>query len=216
MAQIDINSSADKNLGRKKRAKKLSTHIDMTPMVDLMSLLITFFMLTTAFSKPKIMEIILPQKDSVPGEPFEYPKDRTLNLLVSGDNKIYYYFGKPPLNENEILLSDGKLFTTNYGPNGLRKLLLNRNMILFEKLDSVKNDYVSGKSDISQDSLLQLIKANKRKDKNGPLVLIKTDKSAKYRNIVDVIDEMEICNVARYAIVDPNEYELKLIANTNF
>lgn len=48
--------------GAKKRAKKHSTHIDMTPMVDLMCLLITFFMLTTAFSKPKVMEIVLPEK----------------------------------------------------------------------------------------------------------------------------------------------------------
>jgi hypothetical protein len=105
---------------------------------------------------------------------------------------------------------------TNYGTNGLRRLLLNKNMDLYEKLDSIKGDFITGKSDISQDSLLQLIRANKRKDKFGPLVLIKTDKTAKYRNIVDAIDEMEICSIARYAIVDPNEYELKMIANINY
>ena len=48
--------------GKKKKPKKLSTHVDMTPMVDLICLLITFFMLTTAFNKPKIMEIVLPEK----------------------------------------------------------------------------------------------------------------------------------------------------------
>lgn len=48
--------------GGKKRPKKHLPHIDMTPMVDLMMLLITFFMLTTAFTKSKVMEIVLPEK----------------------------------------------------------------------------------------------------------------------------------------------------------
>ena len=67
MAEIIANEGGGKKKG-KKRAKKFSTAIDMTPMVDVMCLLLTFFMLTTAFSKPKIMEIGLPEKDQ-PDDP---------------------------------------------------------------------------------------------------------------------------------------------------
>jgi biopolymer transport protein ExbD len=85
------------------------------------------------------------------------------------------------------------------------------NMLLYEKVDSAQQDVITGKSKITQDSLLSLIKQYKKKDKKGPIIMIKADKNAKYKNIVDVIDEMAICNVARYAIVDMNEYETKLI-----
>jgi hypothetical protein len=54
-------------------------------------LLITFFMLTTAFAKPKIMEIVLPEDGGSTDPTIEYPAKRTINLLLSGDNKIYYY-----------------------------------------------------------------------------------------------------------------------------
>ena len=214
MAEINPNNNVNNKSKGKRRAKKLSTHIDMTPMVDLMSLLITFFMLTLAFSKPKVMEIVLPDDRGGPGDSIKYPVHRVINLLLSENDKIYYYTGMPPASENDLKASGDRLQAINYGPDGLRKLLLIRNMILFEKVDSLTRDFISGKTKISQDSLLQLIRASKRKDKIGPIVLIKASKKAKYRNIVDVIDEMQICNVARYAIVDPSEYELKLLANT--
>ena len=85
----------EKQEGGKRKPKKHSTHIDMTPMVDLMCLLITFFMLTTAFSKPKVMEITMPEKDNKP-DPKTQTKvqaDRTYNILLTGDNKIYWYLG---------------------------------------------------------------------------------------------------------------------------
>jgi biopolymer transport protein ExbD len=185
----------------------------MTPMVDLMSLLITFFMLTTAFSKPKIMEIVLPEKDVVEDTTKgpEIEAKRTLNLLLSEDDKVYYYIGKPPMNDKDVEVSSGKLVKSDYGKDGIRKIVLKMNMLLYEKVDSATQDVISGKTKISQDSLLVLIKGFKKQDKKGPIVMIKADKNAKYRNIVDVIDEMAICNVARYAIVDINEYELKML-----
>jgi len=214
MAEIIANEGGGKQHG-KKRAKKHSTHIDMTPMVDLMSLLITFFMLTTAFSKPKIMEIVLPEKETStdPDEPqVEIEAKRTLNILMTGDDQVYYYIGKPPMNDEDVtLFSTTKFQKTDYGKDGIRKLVLKMNMELYEKVDSAKQDVITGKSEISQDSLLTLIKQYKKKDKRGPIVMIKADDKAKYKNIVDVIDEMAICNVARYAIVDMNEYEAKLL-----
>jgi len=215
MAEITTNNGVDGKTSRKRRAKKFSTHIDMTPMVDLMSLLITFFMLTTAFAKPKIMEIVLPEKSVDNPVDLVYPAARTINLLLSEGDKIYYYIGKPPVNDKDVMAFTGRLQKTNYSPSGLRKLLLNKNISLYEIVDSLSNLFVTGKSEISQDSLGKLIKISKRKDKLGPIVMIKAVKTAKYRNIVDVIDEMQICNVARYAIVEPNEFELKLLANNS-
>jgi biopolymer transport protein ExbD len=213
MAEINTNTNADAKIHRKRRAKKLSTHIDMTPMVDLMSLLITFFMLTTAFIKPKVMEIVMPKDEGGTIDQPIVPAARTLNLLLSDNNRIYYYIGMPPKNDTEVLTSAGRLQKSDYSGNGLRKILLKRNMLLYEKVDSVSNDFVRGKTGISLDSLSKIIKTYKRKDNKGPIVMIKADSKAKYRNIVDVIDEMQICNVARYAIVDPDKYELKLLAN---
>jgi biopolymer transport protein ExbD len=215
MAEIIANEGGGGKAHGKKRAKKHSTHIDMTPMVDLMSLLITFFMLTTAFSKPKIMEIVLPEKDVVQdtSKGPEIEAKRTLNLILSGDNKVYYYIGKPPMNDKDVTAFASQFQKTDYGKDGIRKVVLKMNMLLYEKVDSATQNVITGKSKISQDSLLSLIKLYKKQDKKGPIVMIKADKETKYRNIVDVIDEMAICNVARYAIVDMNEYELELLKN---
>jgi biopolymer transport protein ExbD len=210
MAEIIANDSSGGKQERKKRAKRHSTHIDMTPMVDLMSLLITFFMLTTAFSKPKIMDIVLPNDSGDPPDQFAFAP-RTMNILITGEDKIYYYIGKPPKDDIDISLFQTKIQKSDYGKDGIRKIILKMNMQLFEKVDSAEQTLITGKSEISQDSLYNLIKIYKKKDKVGPIVFIKADKNAKYKNIVDVIDEMAICNVARYTIVDMNEYETKLI-----
>jgi biopolymer transport protein ExbD len=216
MAEIISNEGGGKGHG-KKRAKKHSTHIDMTPMVDLMSLLITFFMLTTAFSKPKIMEIVLPEKDPIENkddknDDVEIEAKRTLNILISGDDKVYYFIGRPPINDKETEEMVTKMQKTDYSKDGLRTVLLKKNLMLFERVDSATQAVITGKSKISQDSLIGLIKQFKKKDKKGPIVMIKADKKAKYKNIVDVIDEMAICNIARYALVDMNIYEEKMLA----
>jgi biopolymer transport protein ExbD len=214
MAEIIANEGGGKKGHGKKRAKKHSTHIDMTPMVDLMSLLITFFMLTTAFSKPKIMEIVLPEKTDETNKPednVEVEAKRTLNILMSGDDKVYYYVGKPPMADKDIPELQTKFMKTDYSKDGIRNVVLKMNIGLYERVDSATQTVITGKSKISQDSLLALIKFFKKKDKKGPIVMIKADKMAKYKNVVDVIDEMAVCNVARYAIVDMNEYEEKML-----
>ncbi len=213
MAEIIANEGGGGKKHGKKRAKKHSTHIDMTPMVDLMSLLITFFMLTTAFSKPKIMEIVLPEKDQTEdtSKGPEIEAKRTLNILMTGNDQVFYYIGRPPMNDEEVVKTQTKFKKTDYGKDGIRKIVLEMNMGLYEKVDSATQEVITGKTKISQDSLQAIIKNFKKKDKKGPIVMIKADKLAKYKNIVDVIDEMAICNVARYAIVDMNEYETKLL-----
>src|SRR5450759_2649108 len=101
MAEIIQEEKGKK--GGKRRPKKQSTRIDMTPMVDLMCLLITFFMLTTAFSKPKIMVITIPEKKTDQKAPdVKIPAWRTLNIILTDKDVVYYYIGnadpkKPPL-----------------------------------------------------------------------------------------------------------------------
>jgi len=214
MAEIQENSGGGKKGHGKQRAKKHSTHIDMTPMVDLMSLLITFFMLTTAFSKPKVMEIVLPEK-----APEEVNKDkgpqaldtRILNLLLGGNDSIYYYIGKPPMNDEDVKKISPNLMKSDYSKEGIRRVVLKMNMPLYERVDSATQKVVTGDLKISTDSLQSLVKEYKKYDNVGPIVMIKANEKAKYKNIVDVIDEMAICSVARYAFVDINIYEVKLL-----
>ncbi|MCK9616272.1 MAG: biopolymer transporter ExbD [Lentimicrobiaceae bacterium] len=210
MAEIIQEESSHKKSG-KRRAKKHSTHIDMTPMVDLMCLLITFFMLTTAFSKAKVMEITMPEKSET-NEPKTAPKisaERTLNILISGDKKIYWYNGmadpkKPPL---------PALNATDYSKDGIRKILLERNKDLFTKIYDLRQKRVEGKLLMADSTANGQIKELKRADKAGPIVLIKADDKAKYENIVDIIDEMAIATIASYAIVDISPTELEMIKN---
>jgi biopolymer transport protein ExbD len=205
MAEIIANEGGGKKKG-KRRAKKHSTAIDMTPMVDLMCLLLTFFMLTTAFSKPKVMEIVMPEKKDSKGT--EIPKYRAVNIILDGNDKVYYYNGiadptKPPIPE---------LIVTDYSKDGIRKMILNRNKILFKQMEDLNSEVTKGKLNISRDSLIKRLRDLRTKDNTGPIVLIKATDKAKYKNVVDIIDEMAITNVARYAIVDLNGFEKKLLA----
>jgi biopolymer transport protein ExbD len=189
----------DKHKGGKKKPKKHSTAIDMTPMVDLMCLLITFFMLTTAFSKPKVMEIVLPEKIKK-NEKVEPPKiadSRTLNIIVGPNDKVYWYGGKadpaslPPL------------FQTDFSATGIRQVLLDRNRALFKKIEAFQQDIISGKiPNMKPDSLQSAIRRLKKDDDTGPIVLIKFYKKARYKNFVDIIDEMSIVGIARYIVMD--------------
>ncbi len=209
MAELIVEEKGKK--GGKRRPKKHGTHIDMTPMVDLMCLLITFFMLTTAFSKPKVMVITMPEKDKKE-DPKDAPKisaERTLNILLSADDKLYYYQGiadpkKPPLPE---------LVKTDFSKDGIRKVLLLRNKDLFTKIAEYREKRVSGKIVVADTTADNEIKKFKKEDRKGPIVLIKADDKAKYKDIVNIIDEMAICNIASYAIVDMSPVEIEMIKN---
>jgi len=207
MAEIIQEEHGDKK--SKRRPKKHSTHIDMTPMVDLMCLLITFFMLTSAFSKPKIMEIILPDKKTPPNQhQAQVAASRTLNIILGEDSKIYWYPGKadkPPFPPLQI---------TDFSAAGIRKILVERNRTLFKKIDEFNNDILTGKLVMPRDSIQSAIRKLKTTDDTGPIILIKADAKAKYKNLVDIIDEMAITSIARYAIVDINYIEQKMLDDT--
>jgi biopolymer transport protein ExbD len=199
----------EEKAGGKKKAKKHAPHIDMTPMVDLMCLLITFFMLTTAFSKAKIMEINLPEKLKDKNiEPPKISASRTLNIILGPDNKIYWYPGtvKP-----EDYASLPPLAEVSFGADGIRTLLLERNRALFKKIDDFKNQVLTGKIKLAADSVQREISKLKTDDDTGPIVLIKAYKKANYGNFVDILDEMNICGIARYTFVDIAFYENTMV-----
>ncbi len=195
----------EKGKGGKKRPKKGNPHMDMTPMVDLMCLLLTFFMLVGAFNKPKVMEIVLPEKIKK-NEKVDPPKiadSRTLNIILGPNDKVFWYPGKPE--------AGMPLQVTDFSAKGIREVLLDRNRALFKKIEQFQQDVITGKLNIKQDSLANAIKQLKKDDDTGPIVLIKFYKTAKYKNFVDIIDEMSIVGIARYILVDINWIEQGMV-----
>lgn len=206
MAEIIEQEKSQK--GAKRRPKKGTARVDMTPMVDLMCLLITFFMLTTAFSKPKVMEITMPDKEKPKGKDdgVRVAANRTYHILLSGNDKIYWYNG---------LIKKGEpipeLHQTTYGKDGIRKLLLEKNKKVFTEIANLKDQVLLGKIQMADSVLNRKIREIKKADKHAPIILIKADDKAKYRNIVDIIDEMAICNIGAYVVVDIAPEEIKLM-----
>jgi biopolymer transport protein ExbD len=203
MAQIQSNDSDSGKGGKhgKVRAKKQSTHIDMTPMVDLAFLLLTFFMLTTTFGKPKTMEINMPVKPP-PGQEILNEVNNAITILLSGDNKIYWYYGE--------LKPETKLTITDFSATGVRKLFLDYNKQAVDEIKTLKENAL--KTKMNEDTLKSRIVDIKGK-KYALMVLVKTDDKAKYKNVIDIIDELNICLIGKYALVDLDTREYDLINN---
>ncbi len=166
MAEISDSGGGRGKKGGKVRAKKQSTKVDMTPMVDLAFLLLTFFILTSTFNKAKTMEVTMPDKVTKEEEQTKINENDILNLVLAENDKIYYWTGLTPPAE-----------VTDYSKNGVRKLLLER---------------------IAQNPKI--------------MILIKPKDESRYNNMVDILDEMEITNMKRYAIVDFTEDDKTIIA----
>ncbi|MCU0460655.1 MAG: biopolymer transporter ExbD [Bacteroidales bacterium] len=201
----------EKAKGGKKKAKKHPPHIDMTPMVDLMCLLITFFMLTTAFAKAKVMEIVLPEKIDDPNQKAPaIAASRTVNILLGPDNRIFWYPGnvEPEEYNNNIFPPLAEL---DYSPTGIRQLLIDKNKTLARKIAEFNDKIVRGEIVLSQDSVQGSIRKLKNDDDTGPIVQIKAYKEANYGNFVDILDEMNICGIGRYMFVDITWYEEKMV-----
>ena len=204
MAEMIVQEKAGK--GGKPKPKKVSTRVDLTPMVDLGFLLITFFMLTTTLIKPQTMEIYMPSNKANDTKDTEVPASKAITILIDKDNKLYYFFGGP---------KDGKdpdLITTDYSANGLRTMLLQRNHEVMVNILELKDKLIAREI---EDSTFRKESAKARALKSAPVVVIKATDGATYKNLVDVLDEMQICNIARYAIVGITDYDKELIAKLN-
>lgn len=208
MAEIAESGGGGHGKGGKKRAKKSSTRVDMTPMVDLAFLLLTFFVLTSTFSKPKVMSLVYPAK---PDPKVVLPPtlvNNAVTFLLSKD-KIFYYTGafNSPSNPTPGK-APTQLKETNFGPEGLRKVLADLNTYVLkgkEPLDlKVKN------KQLSDTTYLRMVR-DLKKSPEALKVLIKTDDKATCRNFVDLIDELKISDIGVIAPVDMMASELELL-----
>lgn len=166
----ELTTRNDRSSGRAKHAPRL----DLTPMVDLMFLLITFFMLTTTLAKPSAMDIAMPLQDE---EPIGLSESRTMTICIGHHNQIQWYMGtlEDPLITPAL---------TSFGADGIRKALL-RAVSDVEKITGSK--------------------------KKGLVVLVKPSSKAVYKNVVDIIDELQITKVPSYSIVDISDEEIQLM-----
>jgi biopolymer transport protein ExbD len=183
MAELNTGDSGG-GKDKKVRSKKQNSKVDLTAMVDLAFLLITFFMLTTTLSKPQSMNLGLPDKDDDPtAKPIKVDENRTMTIMLGANNKLVRYVG---LLATPVAGGAPKDFT--YGKEGIRAELISRKA-----------------------SVLAYSTA-KGKPKNGMIVIIKPSKKCNYRNLVDILDEMAIVDVPTYAIVnDFSPEETKLL-----
>jgi biopolymer transport protein ExbD len=195
----------------KKRAKKLSTRIDMTPMVDLAFLLLTFFVMTSTFNKAKTMEINFPADE--PDKEKQQKVNNALTFIMSKDNSIYYYYGEffPANNKNGKPATE--LTKTDFSKDGLHKLLLDKNKSTVEAINKLSEQL---KIREIADTTYKRLAVNAKGDKTALTVLIKADDKAVYKNVIDLIDELNVCQVGKYAVVDmmPAEFELVPAAGT--
>lgn len=212
MSDVQQQEQGSEKKHKKVRAKKASTHIDMTPMVDLAFLLLTFFMLTTTFSKPKTMDITMPVKDPIKEEEkTKVPASQTLSILLTEKNRIIWYMGvDDPTQPPQTNIADFSLTSAN----SIHKVLLDKNQLVFNEVQAVRDSVAKGLIKNDKDEIKKHIGAVKSAEKKGLIVLIKPDEKSKYKNLVDILDEMLVCNVARYAIVDVSPNEIDLIKNT--
>lgn len=168
MAEMEVKEKSKKGPGVKK-GKKLSTRVDLTPMVDLGFLLITFFIFTIRMSEPTAMNLSMPKDTQDKNLDTKVKESGSLTLMLGKENVIYYYFGSDP----------ATMQTTTYKDV--------RDIILKKKKTTPAEDF---------------------------FVIIKPDKDASYKNAVDLLDEMTINDVSRYAMVDPTADEYSKIQLT--
>ncbi|MDR3715764.1 MAG: biopolymer transporter ExbD [Puia sp.] len=170
MAEMDTSGGGGHKKGPGvKKAKKLSTRVDLTPMVDLGFLLITFFIFTTTMSQPTALKLNLPKDTDKPDEQNKLKESAALTVMMGKQDKVYYYEGLDPA---KIQASDFK---------GIRDIILDK---------------------------------KRRTDPKDFMVIIKPTQDATYKNTVNMLDEMKIDGVARYAMVDITSDEYKLVLLT--
>jgi biopolymer transport protein ExbD len=202
MAEINENISKNHKSPKKSRSIK----IDMTPMVDLGFLLLTFFILTTTFNKPQAMEISMPV--DMKGTSY-LNAENTLNIILSEDDKIFWFMGdlvnssiKPEINE------------TGFSKEGIRKVLIEKNKKDYVLHKQLETAFIEG--EISQEELDEKATAIRNDKRSEKLyVLIKPNENARYKNIVDILDELAICNIGNYMLLEANNVEKTELALLN-
>ena len=178
----DVDSSQGGGRGKKggPKTKKKSTKIDMTAMVDVAFLLLTFFVLTATMSNNGVMELTMPPKakDDIKEEDLRVDilEDKIMTIVLEDDDKISYYVG----------ITNPEVQTTNYSPDGLRKVLVGH---------LTYGPRVNGQARCETGKGARVVK-----NCWDPIFVIKPKKSSRYKNLVDLLDELAITEAPKYAI----------------
>lgn len=203
---------------KKSRQKKQQTRVDFTPMVDMMMLLITFFMLCTTLAKPQTMELSMPTNDDVPQEEKTVTKESyTITMFLGADNQIYYVEGQIKPEDPTCLKK------TTWGKDGIRKALMGHvtedgtQPILDVMTAKAKLDEFKMKNPtMTQAQYDEKLKAIKKGDLDSGhietmTIIIKATDNSNYLNLIDALDEMQICSVSKYVIDKINDNDKKLL-----
>lgn len=191
------------------KQKKINARVDFTPMVDMMMLLITFFMLCTTLSRPKSMEINMPsnKKDLKEEQQNKVKASDAVTLILDKNNAIYYYQGIPEINS---------LKATSYKEDGLRKMLAQKNFNAIEKVKALRKEFEKKASGNAfnekkmKDEFTEKLN-DIRAGEGTPNVIIKATDGATYNNLIDALDEMQICDIGKYVIVPITDFDQQMI-----
>lgn len=176
--ETTVKRRKEKSFAKKQKG---SMRIDMTPMVDLGFLLITFFVFTTTVSNPTVTDLFMPKDEKVI-DSSQLPNSLALTFLLTEKNKIFYYNGE----FNEAVKAN-KIFETNFSEYmGIGKVIRDKQKAIEESKKF-------------------------KEGKNGLMLLIKPAKDANYKNLVDALDEVIINDIKKYAIVEPDKKEVDLL-----
>jgi biopolymer transport protein ExbD len=183
MAQIENTANVRKGKSFSNNKKQI-LRIDMTPMVDLGFLLITFFVCTTTMSTPKATDLFMPKDPANIRDSTKLIDDLALTLLLGEGNRVYYYNGI-----FDDAMSSNTIFETNYSTyQGIGKVIRQK-----QKDIDASGKFVDGRK--------------------GLMLLIKPTTKSTYKNVVDALDEAVINEVKKYAIIEPVFNEIEFIKN---
>jgi biopolymer transport protein ExbD len=173
MASIDSGGDGGHKKGPGvKKAKKMSTKVDMTPMVDLGFLLITFFIFTSTMSQPTAMNLFMPKDVDKPEEQNKVKESGAFTIMLGKDDVVYYYEGMDPATEGNFRSASFK---------------------------TIRDELIRKRQNTNTEDLV---------------VIIKPTPDATYKNTVDILDEMTINEIKRYAMVDISDVEYQLVKIT--
>lgn len=169
---------------------KGSPRVDLTPMVDLGFLLITFFMFTTTMSKPKAMQITMPYEDEKlqDAEKSQVKESTAMTILLGKDHKVYYYFGigNDPANPPQI-------YSTGFKDEG-----------------GIRDAIIAKKKEVQG-----LISSGALRADDKLTIMVKPMDESITDDLIDILDEMTINGVPVYAVVDITDLDLKFIEDAD-
>ncbi len=206
---------AKKNISKQ---KKSNTRVDFTPMVDMMMLLITFFMLCTTLAKPQTMELSMPSNDkNLTDEDKSVTKaSYTITIYVADHNRIFYVEGVPDYDDPKCLKA------TTWGKNGIRKVLQthqtedNTQPILQVMKAKAELDLEKDQTNMADSVYNKKLADIKKGEIDGEkiqtmTIIIKATDNATYKNVIDALDEMQICCVGKYVLDQVSDDDKKLL-----